>query len=209
MAAEIIAFRYYNPVRYHASTVLGLLVLVAGTYWLLESYAAPAAIGAMLLLFGLVIGALVLAGKFLQDLAGEFAFEQDRVTLKTRWRAYAIPFADLDFVAKQFYAVRNGLVAQLSPGQYNIRQISGKQHLLRIARSEEVAYARAISRLNKKIYRTNWLGVQFVTSLPSAEKAAELDRQFAAEEPVFEASLASAIALLVEKSGCHFIDLTA
>ena len=93
MAAETVAFKYYSPVLYHASTVVGLLALAAGSYFLLENYAPPTAIGAVLLWFGLVIGALRIASNFVQDLTGEFVFGQGWVTLKTLWGKHEIPFA--------------------------------------------------------------------------------------------------------------------
>ena len=99
-------------------------------------------------------------------------------------------------------------MAQLNSGQYKIRQTNGKKHLLRIAQGEEEKYAKLIRKLNKKIYRTNWLGVQFASSVRQEKEALELDEQFEAEKPVFEASLTKAIVLLVRKANCAFVDLT-
>ena len=210
---EKVRFKYYKPIIKIIADIVWLVIIASSAYFLLNNVIFPTAIK---ILFGIFVLRIIFEhfiGNNIIDLSGMFILRNNNFDILAIKNAKNIYYIEIVEIKREFYERSVSLIctsaSQANPGKYTICLKNGKQYSFCVSAKEEKVYDNKIKKLNKKIYKTNALGVHFNTKrFRERMDNKENEMRFELETPNDNFSLKNAIIKLLGKSGIKLNDLT-
>ena len=202
---EKIDFQYQKYYSSKKESYFGFIIIISIIIMALVNL-----ITGVILLVVCIIGANIYIWNMNKTKSGTFILNEREFIFDNT----TINYDDVTLIAREVYDQSSSVwgisYTTPNPNQYIILLKNSKKLIFQVSSKEEKEFSEKINKLNKKIYKSNFLGVGLANKYKnmSNEEAEDKEKQYQEEFPQSTYSLEKAINFVIKKSNILYEDRT-